>query len=273
VSANFAKPDLAARHAGGFTSLGWGRRLRDAGLLLLVGVAAPWATGCRKPAPPPAPPRIKTELVQSLFRGLDQHDYDLVEPKLARLREIHPESVYLAELERAVVGNRITRRIQEKVDADDPAGAMAVVAEALVAQGRHEDLLAQQATVASLVELRGLVDTCLAPPNAVALARAAARLKTLAATDARLASILPSANTQLIRARDLLAWERQRAIDDLCSDLDLMIDRGDNDAFAVLAVLAVADPGNPVLADWLDFFAGRTARLPRTYSMKENPAP
>jgi hypothetical protein len=212
-------------------------------------------------------------LVRDLFTALDQRDYDLAAPKLARLREIHPESVFLAELEQAVSGNRITRRIQEDIDADDPAGAMAVVDEAIRTQGRHEDLLARQATVASLVELRGLVDTCLAPPNAVALARAAARLKTLAATDVRLAPILPAATAQLRRARELLAWERERAIDDLCSDLDLMIDRGDNDAFVLLAELAVADPSHPVLAAWQDFFAGKTGRLPRTYPWEEKPAP
>jgi hypothetical protein len=224
------------------------------------------AGGCGKPMPTAEPPRLKAELVRDLFTAFGQRDYEQAAPKVARLRELHPESVYLAELAGAIRNNRIAVAAQERLDADDLDGAAAVVGEAIREHGRHEAMMAMQARLAELQDLKALVDTCVQPTGGVALARAAARLRTLASGDARLAPFLPMAEAQLRQARELQAWERRRAIDDLCSDIDGMLDNGDRDAFVLLAVLAAAEPGHRTLDAWQDFLAGTASALPRTYA-------
>ncbi len=221
--------------------------------------------GCGKAMPAAEPPRLKAELVRDLFTAFGQRDYEQAAPKVDRLRELQPESVYLAELAGAIRNNRIAVAAQERLDADDLNGAAAVVDKAIRDHGRHEAITTMQACLAELQDLKALVDVCVQPPSGVALARAAARLRTLASGDPRLAPFLPMAEAQLRQARELQAWERRRAVDDLCSDIDGMLDGGDRDAFVLLAVLAIADPEHHTLDAWQDFLAGTSSALPRTY--------
>ena len=80
-----------------------------------------------------------------------------------------------------------------------------------------------------------------------------------------MAAFLPLAEAHLLAARSLQAWERRRAVDDLCSDIDLMLAAGDRDAFVMLAVLAAADPGHRTAQAWQEILAGTSSRVPRTY--------
>lgn len=237
------------------------------GTLVMGGLLA--MAACRKPMPEVEPPRVVTDLVQELFTALERRDYAAANPSIARLRDLQPSNVYLAELERVVSANQLVCQMQEKLDGEDPAGAAAVVAEAIRQQGRQDELLVLDAEMSRLLEFHALVATCLAPPQATALARAASRLKTMAAADPRLAAFAPIADRQLVRARDLLTWERHRAVEDLCSDLDLMLAASDPTAETLLAVLAVVDPGHPTLKAWRKSLAGNRCEPPFTYRVPE----
>jgi len=206
---------------------------------------------CGRRGQAPEPPRLGTELVRDLFRALEDRDYERARPKIARLRELHPARTYLGELDHAVATNLLMRRIQEQLDANRPAAAAELAAAAIRERGRLQELLELETQCAALQELQTLVQTCCEPPRAAVLARAAARLRMLAATKPEWAAFQPAAERQLARARQLSEREQRRAIEDLCADIEQAQRDGDSETVAYLhAVLEVAAPDHPLVQDW-----------------------
>ena len=199
---------------------------------------------------------IRANIVLETFNALENREHKAALKKIARLREIDPNNVFLANLEILERNNSVLSEAQRKIDEDDIKGALDIVSEGIRKYGKQNDLVNAEKKLKVVVKIRELLEVFKAPHDADQLHIAASQLKQIGDTYKPASIFLSIADTQLKYAEKMHKWEMKRAVDGLCSDINTMQQENDPDVALLYAVLEIADPANPVLLDYLDYLKG-----------------
>ena len=226
--------------------------LRNAALASLIILFLP---GCGK-KDHPDPPMMRANIVLDTFTALENKEHKAALKKIARLREIDPGNVFLANLEILERNNSVLGDAQRKIDEEDIKGALDIVSEGIRKYGKHNDLVNAEKKLKVVVKIRELLEVFKSPHDSDQLRIAASQLKQIGAAYKPAAIFIPIADTQLKYAEKMHKWEMRRAVDGLCSDINTMQQENDPDVAILYAVLQIADPDNPVLLDYMDYLKG-----------------
>lgn len=201
----------------------------------------------------PAPPTIKQQLVLDTFTALERRDHIMAIKKIARLRELDPTNVFLANLEVLERNNSIIKKAQSKIDENDLKGALEVVSVGIRKYGHHDDLINVQKKLKIITRIEDLLNIFANPRDATQLNGAATQLKKIAEVYKPASIFIPLADKKLAEAAVMNEWENRRAVIDLISEIDDLQKAGDSDASLLYAILENVDPTNPVLLNYLEY--------------------
>lgn len=223
--------------------------------------------GCGKArTPAPAPPRTRSQLVLELFSALEAGDHKTALSKTIRLRKLEPNNVFLHQLKSIEENNIIIENVQALLDKDELDKAIFEVDEAIKKLGSNNDLLTVKQELEKLTEIKEIFETFSKSQSSTELARTAARLKTIASDYKPAEILIPLANKKLELSRMMMSWGKKRAIDDLCSDLDIMLVERMPEAAGLFAILSIEKPEHPALKEYLDYIKGYSNKKPVIFS-------
>ncbi len=218
-----------------------------AGLLLVVGCGD-------KKAPPP--PVSRSKLVLETLDEVERNEHASAVKKIGRLRTLEPTNVFLANLETLERNNMVLANAQTRIDHGSLAEALAVVDDGIREYGRHKTLVTARKKLAVALKVEQLLTVFEHPHDSAQLTTAATILKKIAKAYPPAAEFAPIADKQLAKAEDMRRVEMEQAVDTLCSQIDESQKEGDPDVAILYAILELVDPGNPVLADYIDYLKG-----------------
>ena len=209
-------------------------------------------TGCSKKTAPP-PPTIKQQIVLDTLTALENRNHRIAIRKIARLRELDPNNVFLANLEVIERNNSIIKKVQEKIDENNLNEALNVVSAGIRKYGRHDDLMNVQKKLKIITRIEELLKVFAAPRDSAQLNGAAKQLIKIAEVYKPASMFLPLAKKKLAKAAVMNEWENRRAVIDLVSEIDILQKAGDSDAALLYAILENVDPTNPALLNYLEY--------------------
>lgn len=231
---------------------------------VLLSATLVFLAGCGRKKPSD-PPKSRSELVLEILELLKNKEHELAMKKVGRLREIDPTNVFLANLEIAERNNMIIVQAQEEVNKGDLVRALEKINEGIKKFGRHNDLLVAQQKLAVTARIDEILAVFKQPENSTQLKEAAIQLKEIGSKYQPVAPFVPIADAKIKQAEEMDKWETRRAIESLCSYIDMMIDANDPDTKLLFAVLEVADPYNTTLLNYLDYLKGNDNLSLKTY--------
>ena len=211
--------------------------------------------GCGGESAPP-PPSIKQQIVLDTFTALEQRDHLMAIKKIARLRELDPTNVFLANLEVLERNNSIIKKAQAKIDENNLKDALEIVSVGIRKYGRHDDLMNVQKKLKIITRIEDLLKVFADPRDSMQLTGAATQLTKIAEVYKPASIFLPLAKQKLAEAAVMNEWENRRAIIDLVSEIDDLQKAGDSDAPLLYAILENVDPTNPALLNYLEYLNG-----------------
>ena len=208
--------------------------------------------GCGRETAPP-PPTLKQKIVLDTLTALEHRDHQLALKKIARLRELDPTNVFLANLEILERNNSIIKKAQEKIDDNNLNEALNVVTSGIRKYGRHDDLMNVEKKLKVITRIDELLKVFSDPRDSAQLNAAATQLIKIAEIYKPASMFLPLAKKKLAEAAVMNEWENRRAVIDLVSEIDTLQKAGDNDAALLYAILENVDPTNPALINYLEY--------------------
>ena len=197
-------------------------------------------------------PRSRSDLTLELLKSLAEKNHELTLKKLIRLRELDPTNVFLANLEILERNNAIIVKSQKYIDEEDLPKALASLNEGIKKNGRHKDLMKARANLEVATQVSQILGVFKNPQQASNLKRASVQLKALAKNHIPVQIFIPLAERKLVEARVMDKREYQRGIETLCSYIDTMIDKNDDDINLLFAILEVEDAEHPTLLKFVD---------------------
>ena len=213
------------------------------------------AAGCGKQTPP-TPPVGRAETVLDVYTAVEARDYQAALKKIARLREIAPGDIFLANLEVLTRNNSVIRDAQVRIENDDLGGAQKVVDEGIRRYGMHDDLVKAQKKLKVVGRIREILSIFKAPRDSEQLSAAAEQLKKIGSVYEPAAIFVPIAEKKYLEAEKMNKWEIRRAVDGLVSEINELELENDTDAEVLYAVLEIQDSLNPVLINYLEYLNG-----------------
>lgn len=237
-------------------------------LYIFISSAALIVSGCGKKAAPP-PPKVRSDLVLSLYEAMDARRHEDALMKIARLREIAPSDVFLANLETRERNNAILMHAQKLIEIGDVKGACESVEEGVIKYGRHPELMKAKKKLDVANKINDILEVFKKPYDSDSLERNALTLRKLATNYKPAAIFLPVAAKEMEKAAELRVWEKKNAVDVLCSDIATLLNNKDEaqstNVEVLYAVLAIADPKNDVLKEYRDYISGKKSAAPSVY--------
>lgn len=216
--------------------------------------------GCGKKGAPP-PPKVRSDLVLSLYTAMEERRYEDALRKVARLREIAPSDVFLANLETVERNNSILSRTQLLIDKGDLKAASEFVSDGIVKYGRHPELMAAKRKLDVANRIEAVLNVFKHPRDSMTLKKNALDLKKIASHYKPAEFFMPLALREIKKAGKLEVWERKCAVEGLCSQIATLLesDEADSGKVSVLyAVLEVADPDNEVVKKYREYISGKS---------------
>ena len=235
-------------------------KLRLLKLYIFVASAALLISGCGKKTAPP-PPKVRSDLVLGLYDAMDARRHEDGIRKIARLREIAPSDVFLANLEKRERNNSILMVAQKMIDIGDIKGACEAVADGIIKYGRHPKLMTAKKKLDVANNINTILEVFKKPYDSDSLESNAVMLQKIASSYKPAEKFLPIAAKEMQKAARLRAWEKEKAIDGLCSQIATVLskneDVGSNNVEVLYAILEIADEENDVLLNYRDYIAGK----------------
>ena len=204
----------------------------------------------------PDPPESKQQIVLDTFTALEQRNHAVAMKKIARLRELEPTNVFLANLEVLERNNSIIKAAQAKIDENDLKGALEIVSTGIRKFGRHDDLMNVQKKLKIITRIEELLKVFRAPLDSDQLKAAATQLKKIGEVYKPASMFIQLSKQKLAEAEVMYNWEIQRAVIDLVSQIDDLQREDDSDVPLLYAILENVDPTNPVLLNYLEYLNG-----------------
>lgn len=235
--------------------------------LVFVPISLIFICGCgktRTPAPPP--PRTRSQLVLELFSALEAGNHKTALSKTIRLGKLEPNNVFLHRLKSIEDNNIVIENIQSLLDKDELDKAVSEIDEAIKRYGSNNDLVAVKQELEKVKEIKEILEIFSKHQSSAHLARTAARLKTIASNYKPAELFIPLANKNLDLSRMMMTWEKKRTIDDLCSDLDMMVVMQKPEAAGLFAILSIESPEHPAVKRYLDYLKGYSNKKPVIFS-------
>ncbi|GEM_PF-2563419 len=211
--------------------------------------------GCFKKKESPAPPTVRSRLVQETFTALEKGEHKTAINKIERLRELDATNVFLATLNNKEKSNSTITDIQSLLNEGKLDEAIKMTDDYMFKEGRSDEFLAIQNELQTLKQLKEAVDAVNDTSNVTRLARNAARIKTIASKYKPAEALLPLANEKLALARKLYTSEKRKAVDDLSLEAMGMLAKKDPRMISCVSILGLENPEHPVIISYLDYIS------------------
>ena len=216
--------------------------------------------GCDSSKQAPDPPHAEAALVVELFSALKDQDYQLAEKKIRRLKIIHPNEIFLENIQNRLQNNQQILKAQKLLDADDVDGAIESLSKTIYTKGQDTSLVDALNQVEALKNIKQLIDNVLTAKSSREIAVSSGKLNRVINSYPSAKALSDFSNSKLNYARSLLIIEKALAIEDLKADIDIAWIDGASYLDTMVASLEVEDPDNvEVLAykkamhkNWLD---------------------
>ncbi|NOY75464.1 MAG: hypothetical protein GXP32_06695 [Kiritimatiellaeota bacterium] len=207
----------------------------------------------------------------SLYNAMEERRHEDALRKIARLREVAPSDVFLANLETLEKNNSILRSAQKLIDSGDLKGASEFVSEGIVKFGRHELMKAKtELDVANQID--AILQVFKHPRDSEILEKNAKALKKIAMSHKPAEIFIQHADAGLRQAAVLRIWEKKCAVEGLCSQIASLLEDEDSDPSNIevlYAVLEVSDPDNKVLKDYRNYISGKSGTSLNVYDKED----
>lgn len=210
-------------------------------------------------------PRSRSDLTLELLKSLAEKNHELTLKKLIRLRELDPTNVFLSNLEILERNNAIIVKSQKYIDIEDLPKALASLNEGIKKNGRHKDLMRARQNLEVATQVSQILGVFKNPQQASKLKRASIQLKELAKNHIPVQIFIPLADRKLVEAIAMDKREYKRGVETLCSYIDTMIDKNDDDLNLLFAILEVEDAEHPTLLKFIDYLKVESDLSIKTY--------
>jgi hypothetical protein len=200
-------------------------------------------TGCKEKAAPP-PPQTESKLTIELFKALEKNKHKAALNKVKRLREINKASINLVKLQNSEVENIVILETQECLDKNDIDKAVETVSQAIKTHGKNEGLSATLKKLISLQKANRLIDSLNTPENSLKMAKDIVALKKIIELQPQTESLTPFIKEKTREALELEKWEKEQAVFDLLSDIDILISEGKDGEISSMLAEAIIEKHN-----------------------------
>jgi hypothetical protein len=230
-----------------------------------------FSAGCGKKTAPP-PPKVRSDLVLSLYDSMRNRRHDDALRKIERLREIAPSDVFLANLETLEKNNAILTHTQLLIDKGDLKAASEFVSDGIIKYGRHPELMAAKRKLDVANQINAILKVFRHPRDAKTLKKNALLLRKIASTYKPAGFFAPLASQEMKEAAKLDEWEKKCAVEGLCSQIASLLESDDVDSDnlgALYAVLDVADHDNEVVKEYREYISGKSNKSLNVYQEED----